>query len=173
MNDALWIDHFAARLGYRWPSITPSQASKIAGSLAAEPAWRETSPEDGAEARELSPEDSADAYVWAVEAVREIKPSAFELVFAHSSGPEAQRACAAAAAVFREAGVTPAAGARGWFERAGWDRRGFVDDDEKPSAEEIDAAMVWDRAELAAVNAYGGEVAGGDGLELLWCSRGA
>jgi hypothetical protein len=161
MNDAQWVDHCAGQLGFRWPSVTAAEASKIAGSLAAEAAWRE-----------LSPEGSADAYVWSVEEVREVKPSAFELVFSNSRGPDAQRACAAAAAVFREAGVTPAAGARGCFERAGWDRRGFTDDDVKPSAKAIDAAMAWDRAEMAAVDAYGGEVTGGAGLELLWRSRG-
>jgi hypothetical protein len=164
MNDALWIDHFAARLGYRWPSISAEEASKIASSLATEGVWR---------APELGPEDSADAYVWSIEEVREIKLSAFELVFANSNGPDALRACAAAAEVFREAGLTPAACARGCFEREAWDCRGFVEDDERPSEEEIDAAMVWDRAELAAVAAYGGEVTGGAGLELLWRSRGA
>jgi hypothetical protein len=165
MNDALWIDHFAARLGYRWPSILAEEASKIASSLATEGAWRE-----------LGPDDSADAYVWSIEEVREVKPSAFELVFSNSSGPDAPdalRACAAAAEVFREAGLTPAACARGWFERAGWDRRGFIEDDERPSDDEIDAAMAWDRAELAAAKAYGGEVTGSAGLELLWRSRGA
>lgn len=162
MNDALWIDHCAGQLGYRWPSMTAADALMIAGALAAEAAWRE-----------LSPEGCADAYVWSIEEVREIKPSAFELVFSPSSGPDAQRACAAAAAVFRGAGRTPAACARGWFERDGWDRRGFIDDDEKPTAEEIEAAMAWDRAEQAAVDAYGGEVTGGAGLELLWRSRSA
>lgn len=162
MNDALWIDHCAGQLGYRWPSMTAADALMIAGALAAEAAWRE-----------LSPEGCADAYVWSIEEVREIKPSAFELVFSPSSGPDAQRACAAAAAVFRGAGRTPAACARGWFERGGWDRRGFIDDDEKPTAQEIEAAMAWDRAEQAAVDAYGGEVTGGAGLELLWRSRSA
>lgn len=162
MNDALWIDHCAAHLGCRWPSITPEEASQIAESLAAEASWRE-----------LSPEGCADAYVWTNEAEREVKPSALELVFSQGTGPDAQQACAAAAAVFREAGLTPAACALGRFERDGWDRRGFADDDEKPSADEIDAAMVWDRAEQAAVAAYGREVTGGAGLGLLWRSRGA
>jgi hypothetical protein len=62
------------------------------------------------------------------------------------------RAWAAAATVFRDAGVSPAQAQYGYDLRAVWHSRGF-DAESRPSDEELLWATVLDRAEAAAGDA--------------------
>lgn len=161
MQDALWIDRCAAQFGRRWPSIEAVDASVIAGKLVANPAWRE-----------LDPEKAADSYVWDVEVLRPVSPSAFVLKWRYAGASDEQlvRAVAAAEEAFRRAGVTPAAAARAQYRRGCWDDGGFAAEDAPPD-EVLDAASAWDAAEVAAFDVCrnGSEFAPlGAGIELLW-----
>lgn len=161
MDDATWIQRCADQMARRWPSMDRPRAAWLASEVAQQPAWRGFGPEAG-----------ADAYVRSIEEQVDVEPSAFVLTF-RCEGASAERCSAAVAVaqdVFRAAGMTPAAGARGWWERDGWDRAGFTDDESR-SKTHIDAAMVWDRADQAATDACGGSQAdqpAGGSLELSW-----
>lgn len=140
-----WIDGCMQQLGRRWPTIEVAQALEIAQRLSRDPARCQ-----------LSPEHCADAYVRTVEEQRDVSPSAFVVVatFAQDGAAAVQHAAAVAAAtrVFGDAAVTPAAAARGWYERECWDRTGFLEA-EQPTDAQLHAAVIWDRAEQAAVGA--------------------
>jgi hypothetical protein len=140
MIDGDWIDRFASQLGRRWRSIDPSLASTHAMHRAQQSTWRN-----------LDPETAADAYVRMVEERRPVEPSAFLLVFDDAQADEDQnaRAVGAAMEVFRQAGITPAAGARGWYERDCWDDLGFPED-QRPTDADLRAAQTWDQAVMAA-----------------------
>jgi hypothetical protein len=162
MMDGDWIDRFAALLGRRWRTIDPSLASTHATSCAQQSEWRK-----------LELHAAADGYVRAVEERQQIEPSDFVLVLddAHADEDMKTRAVGAALAVFEQAGVTPAAGARGWFERDRWDDTGF-EEDARPADPELQAARVWDQATMAAESASRSEVKthdpGRGALELRW-----
>jgi hypothetical protein len=163
MMDGDWIDRFAAQLGRRWSAIAPSLASTHAMRCALQSEWRK-----------LEPETAGDVYVRMVEEQQQIDPSAFVLVFddAHADEDMKTRAVGAAMAVFGQAGVTPAAGARGWFDRDRWDDMGFAEE-ARPSDFELQAALVWDQATMAAVSASRIELLRGHesdlgALELRW-----
>ncbi len=156
-----WIDGCTQQLGRRWQTIEVTQALEISERLSRDPAWCH-----------LSPEHCADAYVRTVEEQRNVSPSAFVVAatFAQDGAASMQHAAAVAAAtrVFGDAGVTPAAAARGWYERECWDRTGFSAT-EQPTDAELHAAVIWDRAEQAAVCAA--EALGTarcTGIEVVW-----
>ncbi|MDQ6436623.1 hypothetical protein RB623_21450 [Mesorhizobium sp. LHD-90] len=64
---------------------------------------------------------------------------------------ELRRGVEAAMAVFRQARIEPLVAAKGRFAREAWDMSGF--DDEVITADQYEAASVWDKAETAAVEA--------------------
>ncbi len=163
MDTARWIDRCAEQLGRRWLTIDPTQACEIATKLSLD-----------RKSYELTPEVGADAYVRQVEEVRHVEPSAFVLTFRCDVATDEQRtlATAAAAGIFREAGITPAGAARGWWERDGCDG-GSHDPDVLPlTDDESRAADTWDRAEGAAKKACVGPLQEGEltgvWLELSW-----
>lgn len=163
MEEALWIDRCAAQLGSRWSTIEPTLATTIATKLSRDGRrFAEITPDLAhfcevqgiAPSFEVPPENAADSYVWQVEAVQRIEPSALVLTFNHPDATEGQRerALAAAAAVFTAAGCTPAAAAFGSMAREQWDVAGFPEDD-APTEQEQVAAGAWDDASVAAANA--------------------
>lgn len=74
----------------------------------------------------------------------------FKIVVPGASPEELRRGLDAAAGVFAAAGIDPIRAAEGAFAREGWDAGGFQED---ISTEDMEAAAVWDKADLAAVEA--------------------
>lgn len=174
MDAARWIDRCAGQLGRRWLTIDPSQAWEIAARLSQNRESDESRLSQNGESDELTPEYCADAHVRQVEEARHVEPSAFVLTFRCNGATDEQRtlASAAAEAIFREAGITPAGAARAWWERDGWDTGSYDADTPPLTDDESRAATAWDRAEDAAKKACLGPLQEhqltGVGLDLLW-----
>lgn len=162
-DDAGWISRCAAQIRKRWPQLEASEADGAAVATAKAPLWRQ-----------CAAEAAADSYVRQGEERGTLMrgESAFQLVLHVDGASDADlaRGLAAAHAVFTAAGITPAKGARGLFNRERWDVQGFPEDAE-PSPEDLDAASAWDDADRAAAQACcAGWPAAPEsaGLELAW-----